>query len=66
MESDIDHMHLLIDYDPILSISVMVRHLKQVSSTDYRYMENVREISKNTILETQETQEFLDKRIFCF
>jgi putative transposase len=34
MESDIDHMHFLIDYDPILSISMIVRHLKQVSSTE--------------------------------
>jgi putative transposase len=34
MESDIDHMHFLIDYGPILSISVIVRHLKQVSSTE--------------------------------
>jgi putative transposase len=34
MGSDIDHMHFLIDYDPILSISVIVRHLKQISSTE--------------------------------
>ena len=34
MESDIDHMHFLIDYDPVLSISMIVRHLKQVSSTE--------------------------------
>jgi putative transposase len=34
MESDIDHIHFLIDYDPVLSISMIVRHLKQVSSTE--------------------------------
>jgi putative transposase len=34
MESDIDHLHFLIDYDPILSISMIVRHLKQVSSVE--------------------------------
>lgn len=34
MESDIDHIHFLIDYDPILSISMIVRHLKQISSTE--------------------------------
>jgi putative transposase len=34
MESDIDHLHFLIDYDPVLSISMIVRHLKQVSSVE--------------------------------
>jgi putative transposase len=34
MESDIDHIHFLIDYDPILSISMIVRHLKQTSSIE--------------------------------
>lgn len=28
MESDIDHIHFLIDYDPILSISMIVRQWK--------------------------------------
>ena len=32
MESDIDHIHFFINYDPILSISMIVRHLKQISS----------------------------------
>lgn len=34
MESDLDHIHLLIDYDPVLSISMIVRHLKQISSIE--------------------------------
>lgn len=34
MESDIDHIHFLIDYDPILSISMIVRHLKQISAIE--------------------------------
>lgn len=33
MESDVDHIHFLIDYDPIISISMIVRHMKQMSST---------------------------------
>lgn len=32
IESDVDHIHFLIDYDPIISISMIVRHLKQYSS----------------------------------
>jgi len=34
MESDIDHIHFLIDYDLVLSILMIVRHLKQISSTE--------------------------------
>ena len=34
MESDIDHIHFLIDYDPVLSISMIVRHLKQISAIE--------------------------------
>jgi len=34
IESDYDHIHFLIDYDPIISISMIVRHLKQKSSIE--------------------------------
>lgn len=34
MESDVDHIHLLIEYPPTLSISSLVHNLKQV--TTYR------------------------------
>ena len=32
MEVDKDHIHLLVNYSPILSVVEMVRHLKQIST----------------------------------
>lgn len=32
METDLDHIHILIDYDPKLSILSIVRRLKQIST----------------------------------
>lgn len=32
IETDVDHVHMLIDYDPKLSISMIVRRLKQFST----------------------------------
>mgnify|MGYP006267641423 FL=1 len=32
METDLDHIHILIDYSPIVSVSSIVRKLKQMSS----------------------------------
>ncbi len=31
METDKDHVHMLIEYNPTISVSVMVKHLKQYS-----------------------------------
>lgn len=41
MESDKDHIHLLIDYEPKVSILQIVRRLKQESTIDlWRVHEN--------------------------
>ena len=32
METDLDHIHLLVDYSPTISVSSIVRKLKQMSS----------------------------------
>jgi len=32
MEVDKDHIHLLVSYNPILSVVEIVRHLKQIST----------------------------------
>jgi len=32
METDLDHIHLLVDYSPTISVSSIVRKLKQMTS----------------------------------
>jgi putative transposase len=32
LETDVDHIHILIDYDPTVSVSSIVRRLKQIST----------------------------------
>lgn len=43
-ETDKNHLHLMIDYDPKISISQIVRHLKQLTTTGLwkRYSNHLR------------------------
>ena len=45
MEVDKDHIHLLVNYSPILSVVEIVRHLKQIST--YR----IWRLNKNLLLQ---------------
>ncbi|GAA3896198.1 hypothetical protein GCM10022228_03810 [Halomonas cibimaris] len=46
-----DHVHLLVEYPPKLSISVLVNNLKSTSSRRVRYLNtHIPRLSKNTAL----------------